>query len=149
MPSQLPNLFGGPGFGKREGPGDALPQPSPYASFYAPAEPSYSETSQRSIPQEPRPEPSPYASSYAPSHPEPSGGGYQPSYDQPRQFGFSGGTGGYGNVGSGFSGSFGYGAPPEPRPQTDDANPDLSQNNREFGYSGPPGFPNPQPGFGF
>jgi len=154
MPGQLPNLFGGAGYGKREGPTDAPPQPSPYASLYAPAEPSYGDTSYRSIPPEPRvDQPSPYASSYAPSHPEPSGGGYQPSYDPAPQFGYGGGTGGYGGVGG-----IVYGGPPEPQPQpqSDGTNPDPWQNDRQLGYSGypqrgegAPGFPNPQQGFGF
>jgi hypothetical protein len=155
IPAQLPNLFGGSGFGKREGPGDAPPLPSPYASSYAPPEPSFGEGSYRSIPPEPRlDKPSPYASSYAPSRPEPSGGGYQPSYDQPtRQFGYSGGTGGFSDVGGGF----GYGGPPEPQPQTDEMNSNTREDDRQFGYSGyprrgdsgAPEFPNPQQGFGF
>lgn len=159
IPGQLPHLFGGSGFGKREGPEDAPPQPSPYASSYAPAEPSYGGESHRSILPEPRIDqpslyPSPYASSYAPSQPEPSGGGYQPSYDPPsRQFGFAGGTDGYGGVGGGFGGGFGYGGPPEPQPQiqNDEASPNPGQDDRQFGYSGfpQPGFPNPQQGYGF
>lgn len=164
VPSQLPNLFGGSGHGRREGPGDAVPQPSPYSSSYAPAEPSYGDTSYRSIPPEPRTDQpsvyaSPYASSYAPSHPEPSGGGYQPSYGPPpQQFGFGGG---YSDVGSGFSGGFGREGPrePQPQPQTqaDEMNSDPWQDGRQFGYpgypkpgdSGAPGFPNPQQGYGF
>ena len=158
IPGQLP-LFGGSGFGRREGPGDELPQPSPYASSYAPAEPSYGDASYRSITPEPRPDkPSPYAPSYAPSYtpssPEPSRGGYQPSYGSPlRQFGFGGGTGGYGDVGSGFR----YGGLPEPQPQTDETDSDPLEDDRQFGFpgyprrgnSGAPGFPNPQQGFGF
>jgi len=162
IPGQLPNLFGGSGYGKREGPEDAPPQPNPYTSSYAPAEPSYGDGLYRSIPPEPRTDQppihaSPYASSYAPSHPEPSGGGYQPSYGPPpRQFGFGGGTGGYGDVGSGFSGGSGYDGPPEPQPQTQGDGTDSSpwQDDREFGYSrrgdsGAPEFPNPQQGYGF
>lgn len=192
IPGQLPSLLGGPGFGKREGPGDVPPQPSPYASSYAPAEPlygggldrsvlpepridrpspyastyapaepSYGDGSYRSILPEPRvDQPSPYASSYAPSHPAPSEGGYQPSYDSPsRQFGFGGGTGGYGDVGDRIGGGFGYGEPPGPQPQTQNDGMDSNpwQGDRQFGYSGSfqrgnpgaPGFPNPQQGYGF
>lgn len=159
MPGQLPGLFGGSGFGKREGPEDAPPQPSPYASSYAPAMPSYGDGLDRSIPQETLPvqrQPSPFAPSYAPSyapdHPETSREGYQPSYDKPlRQFGYSGGTGGYGDAGGGF----GYGGPPEPEPQDDEASSKPWQDDQQFGYpqdndsSGPPAFPNPQQGFGF
>lgn len=162
IPGQLPNLFGGSGHGKREGPEDAIPQPSPYASLYAPAEPSYGDVSYRSIPPEPRiDQPSVYTSSYAPpyvpSHPEPSGGGYQPPYDAPpRQFGFGSGTGGYSGVGGGFSDGFGHEEPQEPQPQIEDdrMNSNPWQHGRQLGYprsgdGGAPGFPNPQQGYGF
>ena len=165
IPGQLPNLFGGSGHGKREGPEDAIPQPTPYASLYAPAE-TYGDGPHRSILPEPRTDQppayaSPYSSSYAPSHPEPSGGGYQPAYNQPpQQFGFSGGTGtgGYGDFGSGFGGGFGHEGPREPQPQpqmqNDEMNPNPWQGDRQFGYPrrddpGAPGFPNPQQGYGF
>lgn len=153
MSGQFPNPFGGgSGFGKREGPGDAPSQPGPYASSYAPAMPSYGDGSYRGILPEPSVDKpsihaSPYASSYAPSHPEPSGGGYQPSYDpSPRQYGFSGGTGGYGDS---FSSGFGYGGPPEPQPQAKvdevGSNPWSAQRKD----SETPEFPNPQQGYGF
>lgn len=152
IPGQLPNLFGGSGHGRRDGPEDAIPQPSPYASLYAPADPSYDDASYRSIPPEPRTDQpsvyaSPYASSYAPSHPDPPGG-YQPSYNPPpQQFGFSDGY----DVGSGFSGGFGHQGPREPQPQTqgDEVNSNPWQDDRQFGYPGAPGFPNPQQGYGF
>ena len=158
IPGQLPNLFGGSGFGNREGPQDALSQPSPYASSYAPPQPSYDDGAYRSGPPEPGPDrsstyASPYAPSYAPSYPGPSGGGYQPSYGQPPpQFGFSGGTGGYGDSGGmgGFSGGLGYGWPSEPQPQeqNEGANPGEWQGDRPYGFSGgTPGFPGGTPGF--
>lgn len=145
IPNQLPSLFGGSGHGRREGPGEEISQPSPYASSYAPAEPSYGEGSYRSIPEPSADRPSvyasPYAPSYAPNQPEPSGGGYQPSYDlAPRQFGFSGGVGtdGYGGFGGGRSWE------PQPRTQNDEENSDYGG-----GDSVAPGFPNPQRGYGF
>lgn len=153
IPGQVQNIFGGSGFGRREGPEDAPPQPNPYASSYAPAQPSYDDGAYRSIPPEPSLDQSstytsPFAPSYAPSYPEPSGGGYQPSYDPPpTQFGLSGGTGSYSE--GGFSGSSGYGWPPEPQPQpqNEGTETDEWQGDRPYGFSG--GFPDPQRRFGF
>ena len=157
IPGQLPNLFSGSGFGNREAPEDAPLQPSPYAPSYPPAQPSYDDGSYRSIPPEPSlDQPTtyaqPYAPSYTPDYPEPPGGGYQPSYDTPPQFGFSGGTGGYGNVGSGFGGGFGFGWPPQPQPQPQDegTSSDAWQGDEQYGFSGgTPGLPDPQRRFGF
>lgn len=158
---QLPNLFGGSGFGNREGPEDMPPQPSSYAPSYAPAQPSYGSGSYQSIPPEPSlGQSSTYAPSYAssyppnypPNYPEQSGGSYQPSYDTPPQFGFSGGTGGYGDVGGGFSDSSGYGWPSQPpaQPRNEGTNLDELQGDEQYGFSGgTPGFPDPQRGFGF
>lgn len=157
IPGQLPNLFGDSGFGKREGPEDASPKPSPYASSYAPAQPSYDDGSYRFIPPEPsRDQPStyapPYGSSYAPNYPETSGGSYQSSYDGPPQFGFSSGTGGYGDVGDGFGGAYGHGWPSQPPPQPQEEGTDSGawQGERQYGFSGgAPEFPDPQRQFGF
>lgn len=153
IPGQLPNLFGGSGFGNREGTEDAPLQPSPYASSYAPAQPSYDDGSYRPIPPEPSlGQSSIYAPPYGSPYPEPSGGGYQPSHDTPSEFGFSGGTGGYGNVEGGFSGGFGHGWPsqPPPPPQNEGMGPDAWQGERQYGFSGgAPGFPDLQRGFGF
>jgi len=161
IPSQLPNLFGGSGFGNRDVPEEALPQPSPYASSYAPAQPLYDGGGYRPGPPEPildQPSTygSPYAPSYAPSYPGPPGGGYPPSYDQPppqfEQFGFSGGTGGYSEGEGGFSGGFGHGWPSEPQPQqqNEGGGPGEWQGDRPYGFSGVgPGFPDAERRFGF
>lgn len=165
IPGQLPNLFGGSGHGRREGPEDAIPQSNPYASSYAPPEPSYGDAYRSILPEPHTDQPSvfappSYAPPYAPSHPEPSGGGYQPSYGSPpQQFGFGGGIGGYGGIGSGFSGGFGHEGPrePQPQPQNDGTNSNPWQGDQQLGYSGyprhgdsgAPGFPNPQQGYGF
>ena len=152
IPGQLPNVFGGPGFGTRENPEGAPPQPSPYTSSYAPTQPSYDDGPYRSVPPEPSLDQSPayappYAPSYAPGYTGPPGEGYQPSYDTPpREFGFSGG---YGDAGGGFSGGFGYSWPPEPQPQQQNEGSDSGawQGDRQYGYPG--GFPDPQQRFGF
>lgn len=157
IPGQMPNIFGGSGFGKREGPEDMSPQPSPYASSYAPPQPSYDDGGYRSIPPEPSLDQSstyasPFSPPYAPSYPESSGGGYQPSYDPPpTQFGLGGGTGGYGD--GGFSGGFGYGwssesqPQPQPQPQNEGTGTNEWQGDQPYGFSG--GFPDPQQRFGY
>ena len=152
---QLPNLFGGSGFGNREGPGDAPPQLSPFAPSYAPTQPSYDDGSYRSIPPEPGLEqPStyapPYTSPYAPDYPGPSGGTYQPSYEAPPQFGFSGGTDGYG-VDGGFTAGVEHGWPPQPPPPPPQEGTDTNawQGDGQYGFSGGvPGFPDPQGRYG-
>jgi len=151
---QLPNLFGGSEFGNREGPEDAPPQLSPYAPSYA--QPSYDDGSFRSFPPEPSLDQTltyapPRESTHAPNYPEPPGGGYQPPYDTPPQFGFGGGTGGYGDVG-GFSGGLGHRWPsqPPPQPQNEGTDSDAWQGDQQYGFAGgPPGFPDPQQRFGF
>ena len=149
--SQLPNVFGVSGFANREGPGDALPQPSHYAPSYAPAQSSHHEQYRSALPEPTLDQSSTYAPPYAPPHapnyPRQSEGGYQPSYDQtPPQFGFSGG---YGNVGGESGSGFGHGWPsePQPQPQEEGTQSNTWQGDHQYGFSG--GFPNPERRFGF